>query len=666
MKRILFAATFGILLLTQNAYPQEAVWPAINNVTLASDPISGHPLVSIGSYTGNVITAVQNCVICAAGYAISGVLSGDLGQPTGGPSQSVLSFPCTTTGPQLVSYNSYSPGVHVVYVLLTICNGLAAGESFHGQLIIIVPPPGPQTTPPGPGCTPNLIDPVRSNLLRGPAITSSWPLLASSSNISVIGASADGASQVLLTIPANHIGDELQLNIINDASGPSSSTDQDGGLMQLGGNPSSLSSTLNLAAVDPGTGQATAFAIYVPPSNYARGTQEFPQDNASAQRQVSFQVFCPASNDTIANPTTTPVTIVRPPIVLVHGLWADWSAWDSFAPTSGSDEAQLWSSLVPNASFFAINYAQPVSVSSTTPSYSPQLQTVSGSALGFAYNAQVAVLPAIQTDISTFATDFDVAVVQADVIAHSMGGNITRFMPLLDQQGQPPAFLTPNTYGKGPVEKLITIGTPHLGSPLAIDLLPSGQTDSNACVRRALTNNRNVSLQSATLVSGGTWPGGVGDLSGDGQDTNGASVALQAIQNAQATQPFPMAYISAQTSSANLAGLSCSNPLCNSNQLYVACYLRPFTGDPLAADLRPNSWNSIFNNQANDGIVPLTSQLNGQSSPSGSIPTLSNDIHSQGLLTLDFLGPYELEDGVIGIQAIDLLNEGKGGTDFQY
>jgi hypothetical protein len=40
-------------------------------------------------------------------------------------------------------------------------------------------------------------------------------------------------------------------------------------------------------------------------------------------------------------------------------------------------------------------------------------------------------------------------------------------------------------------------------------------------------------------------------------------------------------------------------------------------------------------------------------------------LHSKGVLQLDFLGPYKLEDGVIGIEALDRFNEPKGGTDYQ-
>jgi triacylglycerol esterase/lipase EstA (alpha/beta hydrolase family) len=51
-----------------------------------------------------------------------------------------------------------------------------------------------------------------------------------------------------------------------------------------------------------------------------------------------------------------------------------------------------------------------------------------------------------------------VAAVQADVVAHSMGGDVARTMPTLA------TFTGQSTYGLGPVHKLITIGTPHRGN----------------------------------------------------------------------------------------------------------------------------------------------------------------------------------------------------------
>lgn len=686
MRRILFAAFFALLLLGQHSRAQ--------SVSGGCFYMGGPILDSWGCSTVVVyqISSVSSRVSGRTG--ISALLSGPdveaSGEVTGAPFASA-SIPCEflgfgLSGAPLSFGGNAAPGVYFLTVKFTACGPPPYNTygPWIGYVTVVVLPPDPATIPPPPTCGALLIDPVKSGLLQGPAVTSNEGSILNPNPLMppvfVQGVSADGVTEAIVAVATANLGDSVQLNLINDANTPSSSSAQDGGLTTLGGSVSSLSNSVGITADTSTSIGPTAFAIYVAPTNYARGSQNFPQDNTTVQRSVSLQTICLTSGGSPSSPTDTPVTIARPPVVLVHGMWSDATAWNSFAPTPpGSPEAQLWSLLTPTSGFspgaplFKSDYSACVAVGSTTPAFSGlscrnQPSQVSGNALGFQFNAPI-VLQQISDEISTYASNIDVAAVQADVIAHSMGGNITRYMPLLDQTslqaGQPPVFLTSNTYGQGPIEKLITIGTPHLGSPIAIDLLPSGQTDLNACVRRRLADNANPSLQTAT-VSGTAWPGAVGDLSGDGRDTNGASAALQAVQNSQGSQPFPMAYISATTSSANLAGLNCTNPFCKSNQLYAACYLWPGTSDPLAGDLTQNNWNNVFNNLANDAVVPLTSQLNGASSPTGTIPTIQGDIHSQGFLSLDFFGPFELEDNVIAIEAVDLLNESKGGTDFQY
>ncbi|HVI09944.1 MAG TPA: hypothetical protein VND65_16775, partial [Candidatus Binatia bacterium] len=296
-----FVAIF-FAFLSLAAAQQEQVWPVLaNGPALAVDPVTQRVMVTNTAGGCCTINAVQTFDFAALGYSVSGSLSGDLGNI--GPN-SVLSFSCTTSPPNLVAYTAWTPGVHIVTTSLSPCDGGDAGIVYSGSLQIIVPPVSP--APAGPGCSPTLVDPVNSipNLLDGNAITTDQRRLAGSSNFTVTGVSADGVTEALVTIPANHVGDNIQISVINDAGSPSSSSAQDGGLMPIGGSSTSLSGTQYLVASDPlNTGQPVAFAIYVAPVNYARGTQDFPQDNKSIQRQVSFQVFCPGSSGSIGSPT---------------------------------------------------------------------------------------------------------------------------------------------------------------------------------------------------------------------------------------------------------------------------------------------------------------------------------------------------------------------------
>src|SRR5262249_27112810 len=154
------------------------------------------------------------------------------------------------------------------------------------------------------------------------------------------------------------------------------------------------------------------------------------------------------------------------------------SVWESFTP------------LINNTSQFAIeraNYGQYVHIDSSDPVYDPGIVwPVQASDLGFDYNAPIVysqlndLLASFRTG-GEYATGLPVAAAQADVVAHSMGGVITRSMPFLI-----PGFYSPVNYLRGVVHKLITIGTPHLGSPLAIDVLaPNPQSECMASLQAA-------------------------------------------------------------------------------------------------------------------------------------------------------------------------------------
>ncbi|MGD0571124.1 MAG: hypothetical protein ABSA78_22220 [Candidatus Sulfotelmatobacter sp.] len=636
MRRVLFAALFALLFVGENSHAQNG----------ACFYVGGPALDSLGCSTvvveqGGIDVVAGISGVVGPQFEASGQVTGNFGAVAGGSASSPCEiFESGAPAAPIHFYANAAPGVYTLNVTFTGCGVESAYGPWIGKVTIVVIPPNPATAPPPPTCSALLIDPVQSGLLQALANSNEAAILipaASTPTVSVQGVSADGVTRVIVAIPTQNQGDSVQLNLINDANSPSSSSAQDGGLTTIGGSVSSLSNSVSLSADTITSIGPTAFALYVGPSNYARGTQNFPQDNTTVQRGVSLQTICLSGGGSPSNPTNTSVTVVRPPVVLVHGLWAGSvaSTWGNFAPTAGSPEAQLWSQLDqnPGEQVFWADYTAPVAVGATTPPFS-NLSQVSESALGFQFNAPI-VLSQIQQYITTYANDLDVAAVQADVVAHSMGALITRTMAV---PNEPWNYFTNATYGQGPVEKLITIGAPHLGSPLAVDLLPtnSGQ-DPNACVRNKLATNGSVALQSAN-VAGNSVNGGTNDLAGDGQDTSGLSLALQSLQASQSIQPFPMAYISATTTSSNLAGLSCANPLCKSNQLYAACYMWPGTGDPVAEDLTPNNWNNVFNNLANDGVVPLTSQLNGLTA---TVSTIQGDIHTQGLLSLDFVGPYE-------------------------
>jgi len=323
---------------------------------------------------------------------------------------------------------------------------------------------------------------------------------------------------------------------------------------------------------------------------------------------------------------------------LVHGLWDDQTAWDNFTGLTNDPLSRFF---IGRADY---SYNVGNSLGAFTPTYEsfayPFLNSARANSLGFSYNA-LGVLSQIQTFVGEFKSGknplgISVASVQADIVAHSMGGDIARDLPLA------PSFLSFDTFAQGNIHKLITIGTPHLGSPLANQLL----SDSNICVRSVLALKGKVTFDKVS-VFGQVTSGGVSDLQGDGFGTFPAlSPPLQALQQSTA-HPLPTAMISGIADSSNFNAL---------NSSVFASLLTQFCPEPLAQALTPAGWPLIFG-QSSDAIVPLRSQLNLTAGTPITATPISSVVHSKGTESLGFGPPDELDD-VTGIPTavIGLLN----------
>lgn len=478
-----------------------------------------------------------------------------------------------------------------------------------------------QFTPSGPV----LLDPVDSGFLGGPQITTNTDLL-SQGGVTVQGVAADGVTQAVVRIPANYSGESLSVSVRDDSGNQSNATS--GGLFLLGGSPQSERQTLNVTAVNTPNGPM-AFAVYLSPSNFARGSQDY----TAATRTISLQV---QSNDNPSYILTANATIFRPPVVLVHGLWGAPDNWQTFIPVEHDPQRRFFVRKVDYFSQFVPG------VTGTNPTYSAlwlDPTRIRAHSMGFSYN-----YPSVDTQIRRFISDFkhsnNAASVQADVVAHSMGGDVVRTLAV------EPGYANDATYGYGPIDKLITIGTPHLGSPLSTDLLQN----ENTCVRDLLAFGENPAFLTVT-TNGSVINGAVGDLQGDGYGVY-LSNALLLFHGIQV--PFAMARVSAIENANNLNGLNCL--------ICLATVLRACSPDPLALSLTPELWPTIFG-QDSDAVVPILSQLDGKPAYPNTLPGV---VHSPGIIELSFNGPVEL-DGLSGVSTtvVNLLNEPPNGPDFQ-
>ena len=530
------------------------------------------------------------------------------------------------------------------------------------------PPPLPPAPPHGPcAIEENLcitfVDPVpfppplpTIGLLNGNSLTSNPTLLAFNGTV-VQAIAADGAARVVIRIAADAVNEQIQLTLVDENNSPG----QPGSIGWLSSiNGSEQAETLQVTAQSAPQGIPMAFAVYYPPPDFSRGSAD---DNAPT-RQVTVQV---KSLTYQAAANSGRLTLLRPPVVLVHGLWANKTDWRYFVPFLTDQRFQV----------FLANYGQPIDLVSFLPLYTGytnlgSLPKPKRSALGFAFNAQP-VLDDIKNSRDSFrrATNpahQQAAAAQVDVVAHSMGGLVTRTLEKL------PSFNGTDSFGVGIVHKLITIGTSHFGSPLAAALLPNANQDANSCVRNVFDWNGLYVISSANAgydnLPGGEWPtGGVWDQQGDGKGAQSGDNLSAALQNLQSANTVPTAVIGGKYN--NWASLNPTwiqlplhlNPVPTNTpaQLLTMC-----SAAPLALNLASQGWRQVMGGD-NDGIVPLTSALAGNTSSSTNTPSIGV-AHSLGTETLGFTAPDELDpDTATGIQTmvIRLLNEQTQNMDFK-
>ncbi|MGH7411679.1 MAG: alpha/beta fold hydrolase [Candidatus Methylomirabilis sp.] len=261
-----------------------------------------------------------------------------------------------------------------------------------------------------------LLDPV-PELLAGPAVTIEKERLASKGR-RVFGAAADGVAQLVLRIPATS---DVTLTVLDGQGQPSLSLDETGSLGTIGGSPDRSNIVAPVASTSAGS---FAFALYRAPTDFARAnnTGDLTAESRTVQirieraGQATFQI---------------PIKIVRPPVVLIHGLWSKPSVWNDFRLASDSRFQPV----------FRANYegTNGESIEHNTSVVNNQLRIL---------------LPKLKSI-------FKVAAVQFDLVTHSMGGLIARNLATLG------SYQRDSNYRHGDIHKLITLDTPHLGSQFA-------------------------------------------------------------------------------------------------------------------------------------------------------------------------------------------------------
>lgn len=240
------------------------------------------------------------------------------------------------------------------------------------------------------------------------------PAVLLAANKQVRGVVADGVTQLLLRTRLPGPG-QVEYELLGGAA------PADGTIATL--NEGRVASRVTMTAQETAPGEFHAFAAYTAPVGFNRGG-----DGALATRTVTVRArFTPTDLTQPALEDVHQLTIHRPPVVFVHGLWDRKVAWN-----------------------MPILADQRFTVEQADYDSSRQLST----------SAQTVPSTAILNALTAMRNN-QIAATQVDIVAHSIGGILVR--QHLGKDG----YRNVENFRQGDVHKLITLNTPHHGTPLA-------------------------------------------------------------------------------------------------------------------------------------------------------------------------------------------------------
>jgi len=211
--------------------------------------------------------------------------------------------------------------------------------------------------------------------------------------------------------------------------------------------------TITVAPVSTTEGMVV-LALYRAPADFPLSTVQ----TAASVRDAKVQLLVGSG----PNPSRKRILVRRPPLVLVHGIWSDASAWkaleDDLRPLGFDvcDGCRIDYGLVAPAGSF-----DPTHESYVIAQLHAGVQRALESARagdGPYYDPTYGARP--------------LAATQVDVITHSLGGLVARarvqyMTPPLTFDRDTGPYKRQENYGSGDFNRLITVGTPHRGTLFA-------------------------------------------------------------------------------------------------------------------------------------------------------------------------------------------------------
>ena len=187
-------------------------------------------------------------------------------------------------------------------------------------------------------------------------------------------------------------------------------------------------------------GEDYTYALYRSPSN-------FPLKSLKKPVYITIKAIAKITGEELEKN----IQLFPPPVVLVHGLWSSKRKWrenDSIGVTLKLPSFQESLEMI-GFEVYLVNYELKARATST---FNPQSASYS-----------IGQLIAETNGALSNYRNKNIAITQIDVVAHSMGGLIARARTAYKHI----KFIKLANYNRGDFHKIITIGTPHQGSPIA-------------------------------------------------------------------------------------------------------------------------------------------------------------------------------------------------------
>jgi pimeloyl-ACP methyl ester carboxylesterase len=271
-----------------------------------------------------------------------------------------------------------------------------------------------------------IIDPNPSMILDNGSLNTDQSKM--NLNARVTGAATDGVTKLLLVADADV---PVTFSLPDPKDGALYSLDEQGTLTTQ-------------ISITPQNGKAVC--VYEVPDGYG-------VDNPVGGRNITVQAYYTSDN---THQTNINIHLITPPVVLVHGMWSNPAVWSTGYSKSFSYYLSQKAYGIPSTNrtpyfyTFAADYEK-----DNFRTFDPlDKESIPG---------RLAVKNAIDEGLSYYRNSLKIAASQVDVIGHSLGGLLTR--SLATNQLIPYNYFSKETYIKGYVHKLITLGSPHKGSP---------------------------------------------------------------------------------------------------------------------------------------------------------------------------------------------------------